>query len=475
MAKREDLERELLESVRRGCAEKAYGASAAKMAAQVDVLLRDGWKPTVQRDVPWLTDVFLRGILDGESAQNEARLNLLSAWRELPGAVCPPASSSLTSPVSCPDSSPEGTDPVVEGDRKLRMLPESERDEAALAFRRRLEELSDQPSKTGALARAWLGRHGPLPLLPFRAWSDTELQTLAKRMSSEESALKENGTRLFPLASAEQANTLSNRYAALSSARRAEAARRLSWLPEGSSEAIAAEIDSLELLYRMIVSATYGMNRRGVGNIPALHVEGRRTRDGGTVGTGADEIDGANAVLDSLAMDAFLWFAGTKEVDGSRVCDFGPVRRYVEGPANARYLIGMIQDAVAGRRGHELAVDPATAPVKTYADAPVHAEGSADETRTLADTFTAEEGDDEERDRARFFRKVLGKLAPELMRYFQLVRGGLSKGEALKAVGAKSAHFVEREAKALLKELSTLNGPDFADLAGLVKELLKGA
>ena len=473
MAKREDLERELLESVRRECTEKAYGASAAEMAAQVDVLLRDGWKPTVQRDVPWLTDVFLRGILDGESAQDEARRNLLSAWRELPGSVCPLVSSSLTSPVSCPDPSQEN--PVVEGDRKLRMLSESERGEAAQAFRHRLEELSDQPGKTGALARAWLGRHGPLPLVPFRAWSDAELLALAKRNSSEESALRENGKRLFPLTCAEQANALSNRHAALSSARSAEAARRLSWLPTESFEAIATEIDSLDLLYRMIVSATYGMNRRGVGDIPALHVEGRRTRDGGTVGTGTDEIDGANAVLDSLAMEAFLWFAGTKEVDGSRVCDFGPVRRYVEGPANARYLIGMIQDAVAGRRGHELAVDPATAPVKTYADAPVHAEGSADETRTLADTFTAEEGDDEERDRARFFRKVLGKLAPELMRYFQLVRGGMSKGEALKAVGAKSAHFVEREAKALLKELSTLNGPDFADLAGLVKDLLKGA
>lgn len=472
MAKREDLERELLESVRRGCTEKAYGAGAAEMAAQVDGMLRDGWKPTVQRDVPWLTDVFFQGILDGESAQDEARRNLLSTWRELPGAAQPVSASSLSSPVSCPAPS---QDPVVEGDRKLRMLPESERDEAALAFRRELEELSDQSGKTGALARAWLGRHGPLPLLPFRAWSDAELQTLAKRMSAEESALKENGKQLFPLVCAEQANALSNRYAALSSARSAEAARRLSWLPEGAPEAIATEIDSLDLLYRMIVSATYGMNRRGVGNIPALHVEGRRTRDGGTVGTGADEIDGANAVLDSLAMEAFLWFAGTKEVDGSRVCDFGPVRRYVEGPANARYLIGMIQDAVAGRRGHELAVDPATTPVKAYADAPVHAEGSADETRTLADTFTAEEGDDEERDRARFFRKVLGKLAPELMRYFQLVRGGMSKGEALKAVGAKSAHFVEREAKALLKELTTLNGPDFADLAGLVKDLLKGA
>ena len=294
---------------------------------------------------------------------------------------------------------------MVEGDRKLRMLPKPERDTAALAFRHRLEELSGRPDKTGALARAWLGRHGPLPLLPFRAWSDAELLALAKRMSSEESALKENCKRLFPLPCAERANTLSNRCIALSSARSAEAARRLSWLPEGAPEAIAKEIDSLELLYRMIVSATYGMNRRGVGNIPALHVEGRRTRDGGTVGTGADEIDGANAVLDSLAMEAFLWFAGTKEVDGSRVCDFGPVRRYVEGPANARYLIGMIQDAIAGRRGRELAVDPATAPVKAYADAPVHAEGSTDETRTLADTFTAEEGDVEERDRAHFFRK----------------------------------------------------------------------
>ena len=66
-----------MESVRRGCAEKAYGASAAEMAAQVDGLLRDGWKPTVQRDVPWLTDVFLQGILDGESAQDEARRDLL--------------------------------------------------------------------------------------------------------------------------------------------------------------------------------------------------------------------------------------------------------------------------------------------------------------------------------------------------------------------------------------------------------------
>ena len=90
------------------------------------------------------------------------------------------------------------------------------------------------------------------------------------------------------------------------------------------------------------------------------------------------------------------------------------------------------------------------------------------------ESLAAEAGDGDEAEAGRFFRNVIGTLAPRLYRYLSLIREGTPKMEALKAVGAKSTHFVEREAKSLLAELAKLKGEDYAELAKLVSGLIKG-
>lgn len=446
---------DLLGIAARACVPASFGEAGARaLGAAVWRLSSVGAEADFrERDEPWLTDVFFRAILRGEAAASEARQSLTGAKEvEISG--------------SGTDETEQEDDPVVAGDRRLRTASGSGRDALEADFRSRLETLSVGEGKTAALARAWLGRHGPLPLVPYRAWSVAELAKLDRSLAREEAALAALASGNDDSASAKAAR-------ALVAARSAEAARRLEGIPRADAEAIALEIDALELLHGRCHSIAYGMNRRGAGSVPALHVEGRRTRDGGTVGTGVDEVEGADAVLDAMAMDAFLWFAGVRETDGRRVCDFGPVRRYLEGPANARYLTGMIQDAVAGRRGSHFAQPGDGTPLKVSADQPLGTD-DGDGGMTLSDTFAAEPDDcGEAKDRSRFYLEILGKLSPKLLRYFKLVRSGVSKGEALRLVGAKSAHFVQREACDLVRALGANRSPDFAELAALVKAIAK--
>ena len=49
----------------------------------------------------------------------------------------------------------------------------------------------------------------------------------------------------------------------------------------------------------------------------------------------------------------------------------------------------------------------------------------------------------------------------------------VSKGDALKMVGAKTPHFVERERVALLKALEDVKGRDYQEMAKKLKEALK--
>lgn len=374
MNRREELDARLL-----SVAARAVGfVGNEALGAKVEACAAETGRPSFHRDNPWLTTLYLQGILAGEDAQTDARKALLGNAARTDGA--PP-------------------------------------------------------------------RYG--------------LET-ARAVAAE----------LAAACAAEPDGTTARRRQSLAEARDASGVARLDWIGGKGRGALALEIDALGVLYDLCVAITYGMNRRGVGKVPALHVEGRQTRDGDWIASSPDDVASADMILDSLAVQAFLWFTGGARRGESEVCDFEPVRRRVAAPDSADYIIGMVQDAVAAARGRELRAGGAPTLVKEHLDAPVSADDEGGE-RTLLDTLSSGEPDESsfDSDQARFFANVVGALSPRLFRYFKLIRNGTPKMKALEAVGAKSAHFVEREAKALVAELAKHGGEDFRELANLLEAL----
>jgi len=337
-------------------------------------------RATFHRDNPWLTTLYLQGILVGEDAQTDARRGLLTPSEAVVSNGPPPRYS----------------------------LDDSRAVASAL-----VSECAGKPN--GIVAR---------------------------------------GRRL------------------LAEARDAAGISRLDWIDERGRSALQLEVDAIGVLFDLCVAIAYGMNRRGVGKVPALHVEGRQTRDGDWIDASPDDVASADMILDALAVRAFLWFTGAARRGESEVCDFEPVRRRVADPDSADYIVGMVQDAVAAARCRELHANGEPAPVKERLDAPMAADDD-DGGRTMLDTLSTDESVDEKADldRARFFAHVVGALSPRLFRYFKLIRNGTPKMKALEAIGAKSAHFVEREAKLLVEQLEAHEDEDFQELANLLRPL----
>ena len=325
MAKRDEIDRKFLETVRAVSQYAEFDTGRAAMREAVDRLLAFGGTPTMHRDVPWLTDVFFRGIV-GESS-------LASSGASAEGAELKDLLSELG---SC-EREDRLAELVRQIDERLRRLPEAGRlatSSAVLsAFRSTIERLPEK-GKVRALLAAWMGKHGPLPLAPYRAWDENELAEVVRAGAADVTA-------------------------GMDAERRRNRDR------------------ALEVLHALAVSVTYGMDRRGVGTVPALRVNGRQTRDGDVIGLNDDACVNVNMVLDTLAMNAFLWFMDMREQDGRHAPSYGPMRVYLDGPASTRYLVGMVQDAVAGQRSTVLR--GANAPVvrKESLDEPLDGEDAS--------------------------------------------------------------------------------------------------
>ena len=355
------------------------------LAAKVAGCKTETGRTSFHRDNPWLTTLYLQGILAGEDAQTDARMALLG-------------DAARTEPKPC-----------------------------------RTTQAHESPPRYGLEE--------------------------ARRVAAEFAAA----------CAADPDGPSARRRRLLAEARDEAGIARLDWLDERARDVIMLEIDALGVLYDLCVAITYGMNRRGVGKVPALHVERRQTRDGDWIAASPDDVASADMILDSLAVQAFLWFTGAARRGTSEVCDFEPVRRRVAEPDSPAYIVGMVQDAVAAARGRELRTGGAPTLVKERLDAPVAVDDEGGE-RTMLDTLPADEASeaDVDSDQARFFAHVIGALSPKLYRYFKLIRNGTPKMKALEAVGAKSAHFVEREAKLLVAELAKHDDDDFRELANLL-------
>lgn len=392
MNRREELDARLL-----AVAARAVGfVGDDALGAKVEACGAESGKSTFHRDNPWLTTLYLQGILAGEDAQTDARKALLGD-----------AARTESAPYRATQAEVDGTMSHTDG----------------------------APPRYGL----------------------DEARAVAAELDAA-CATEPNGMT-------------ARRRRRLAEARTAASVAWLDWLDEREREALGLEIDALGVLYDLCVAITYGMNRRGVGKVPALHVERRQTRDGDWIASSPDDIASADMILDSLAVQALLWFTGAARRGVSEVCDFEPVRRRVAEPDSPDYIVGMVQDAVAAVRGRELRAGGAPTLVKESLDAPV-ADDEGNE-RTLLDTLPTGDSDGErpDSDQARFFANVMAALSPKLFRYFKLIHAGTPKMKALEAIGAKSAHFVEREAKALVSELAKHDGDDFRELANLLVEL----
>lgn len=483
--KREEIDSRFLELVRRICQYGEFESGRDEMCRELDRLVGDGKTRTMHRDLPWLTDVFFRGVLAGEDVQAAARRQLVGEWQTLTDSACPTSGGvddRREKRTGQADPKPFVTREVVDEsslqtmDKMLRQLPRNARDEEVSRFRKGLKGIVRRTVGAKRFldwVRCWLGKHGPLSLADYREWGEEELYSCAERQADEERLLKSCETASFETSQDFIVANVRKKASALLSARDRVSALRLTWLPDGGAERLVNEIDCLEILHSLAVAVAYGLNHRGVGCIPAMRLSGRKVRDGGIISDNPDEFGNVNMVLDTLAMNAFLKLMDIREVGGCRVPCFGPLRRYLNGPFQPTYLVGILQNTVANLRGGVL-LDPNGEPIfKETTDAPVGMD-DGQEGRTILDTLKAPDDDTEEEDQARFFRTVVGSLAPNLFRYFRLIRDGKSKGEALKVVGAKSTHFVEREAKTLIKELAKLKGEDVTKLSKMLNDLVEG-
>lgn len=479
MIKREEIDRRFLELVSRICQNGKFGPGGEDMRQMAGKLMVGGNRTTMHQDLPWLTDVFFHGILSGEDVLANARASLLTQWRKLVDIGLPPTRE--TDGAAANESLKEWGElsdakSVCEADRAVRLMPVERRADAASRLRRNIAALLkrvDADARTVASARCWNGKHGPLPLTDYREWSNDQLDALGEQACVEDAMLQRVETA--PVDNKEEfvAERLRKQAGDLKDARSRSAAMKLTWLPEGDCELLATEVECLDLLHKLVYSVTYGLDRYGSGAIPPLHVAGRQARDGGIVGIAENEHGNVNMVLDNLATGAYLKLMDVRERMGHRTACFGPLRRHVEGPFTTDFLVGMVQNAVAGLRGRELLGGKRRKIRKVSIDEPQKSK-CGEEGEALAATLPSPvETADDKKDRALFFKTVVGGLAPELLRYFSLIQSGMPKGEALKRVGAKSAHFVEREIKSILKELDKLKGEDFAELARMLRNVME--
>lgn len=474
MAKRDEIDCCFLDLVKHICQIGGFGSGGEEMRETAERMKTAVNRITMQRDLPWLTDVFFLGILAGEDVQAAARASLLAQWGKLVEVGQLPAQESEKSVAGPSEHCGELTDAasVRMADCAVRLMSRTSRPSEASRLKMSLKTfMKSADADAASLARCWIGKHGPLPLADYRDWTEAQLDVLCERMCAEGEALSRAESAPVDNKDEFAAEVLRKRASALSEARSRPAVMRLTWLPEGGRELLATSVECLDHLHKLVYFVTYGLDRYGAGAIPALRVAGRRARDGGVVGVAENEYGNANMVLDNLAMGAYLKLMDVRERNGRRVACFGPLRKHVQGPLTSDYLIGMVQNAVANLRGHELLGGKGARISKIHIDEPRKGK-DGEEGHALMDTLpSSAKTADDEKDRSAFFKSVIGSLAPNLLRYYSLVNSGVSKGEARKRVGAKSAHFVEREINAIVKELAELQGEDFAELSRMLREV----
>ena len=267
---------------------------------------------------------------------------------------------------------------------------------------------------------------------------------------------------------------------------------------DGLKERIANGIVGVELLWALSRESAGRMNARGSGAIPAFHLAGRTTRDGRVIESSSDALYSVEQALDEMAMRAYCQLSAAREVDGMTVVTYEPFREYMEGEFNARHLTALVDNAVANKK-YLVTRPKGTLPIVTVSiDAPLNPDGDEEGSATLIDILPGHDTDIPD-DYVNFVLVVTKRYAPTMWQYLRLVECGISasdikrlreagmaeladkydpgdqvsKGDALKMVGARTPHLVERERASLLKALEGVNGSDYQEMAKRLGKALK--
>ena len=522
-----------------------FGSERHKLVAELEDVEKKGLFTSVQTLLPWVTDVFMFGVLAGEEAQNAAKRELLALYAEFPetaavaqralsldrmrmveysmrGQQCDEESVLAMLRRKLDETLQSGADYDLSEIRWcLKYLPTEERERQmreALDMLGRLVGMDAAESRHCASTKCFCGKYGAMPMvlgmtdayvglrglpLPEEGMREFFVRNKCLWQGAEylyqaelTNALKRCSNTRMP--DEITARRLKGSVDTLLAANDTESVLSLRDVPDEVKERIANGIVGVELLWALAQSAARRLNNRGSGKIPAFHLGGRLGRDGRLIEASDTAFNSVEQSLDYMVQKAFCLLIDGREVNGVNIVTYEAFREYLEGEFNDKYLMALIDNAIANKK--YLVLRPKDAPpvVVTSIDEPINSDGDGKDETTRIEIIP-DTGHAPPDNYARFVFAVTKRFAPRMWRYLRLVEWGISasdikrlrdegmseladkydpgdmvsKGDALKMVGAKTPHLVERERAALLKALEDVKGRDYQEMAKKLKAALK--
>ena len=84
--------------------------------------------------------------------------------------------------------------------------------------------------------------------------------------------------------------------------------------------------------------------------IPAFHLPGRTGRDGRLIEASETAFNSVDQALDYMVQEAVCQLLAGREVSGVDIVTYEAFREYLEGEFNDKYLMALIDNAVANKK-----------------------------------------------------------------------------------------------------------------------------
>jgi len=521
-----------------------FGAGRKRLIAELEDAEENDLFNSVQTLLPWVTDVFIYGILAGEEAQNVAKRELLEQYVKFPETASVAQSALSLDRMQMIERSmcvkPGGGDVALSAIRQrlgavpddagaglseirwcLKYLSPDERElrkpQMVDLLEHRLDD-ANLPRSEFTVLKCFCGKYRTMPVSLGMEQAYAGLRSLPMTedglhesfvrnkclwreaddvYQAELSRVLKQCARAL-LRDEKLARRMGRAVETLSAANNVADVLSMFGVSDGVKERIANGIVGVELLWAMAHNSSRRMNMRGSGAIPAFNLAGRITRDGREIASSEGALYSVDQVLDFMVQDAICQFKAGRDVNGEVVVTYEPFREYLEGEFNDKYLTALVDNAIANKRYAVVRPKGALPVVVSSIDAPASPDGDGDEDSPLVGLISGKESAPPD-DYSKFVLVFAKRFAPMMWQYLRLVELGISasdigrlrekgmseladkyvpgdlvsKGDALKMVGAKTPHLVERERAALLKALDGVVGRDFQDLAEKLKQALK--
>ena len=401
----------------------------------------------------------------------------------------------------------------------LRYLGESGKD-AKREILKAIQSVAVKPvekDKLGKMSRWFVGRHEFLPCPLTNEWKyrtlganimvadvhDSECQRfrqnydlLLKTEMSLQMVLGRKLQKCDAQAGDDKADIQNWRYQqtveTLRSPSNSQNVMRLGMISLPLRERIANGCLARDVLYARLYDIAERLNCHGSGAIPAWHLENRQERDGGWISEIAHDCNSLQEAIDRIVSDTYAGISGFETVDGVPVTTYEVFRDYQDGELSTKYLTALLENALDNRKHKVLHPKGGEKVIKVEVDKPVRdADGNGKNPVDDLPDAHARQYDDS----SAFILKVIEKYAPHWWKYYCLTEIGIQKedideftqsdlslvvsryqegdqvkkGDALKLVGAKTAHFVDHERNALISKLKERKSLDFKEIVERLK------